>query len=228
MLGEALPDRDARAGDDVRDARREPGLHQQLDQVHGGERGDLARLDDEGVARGERRGDLPAGLEQRVVPGGDQRADADRLVHDDAVHVGAARVHDTPAALVHDEVGEVAEGVGDVVDVDPALFQGLAGVPALDQRDLLAVALEQVPDAAQQRGALGDRRAGPRAGVEGPPGRGDGRVRVVRPALGHGREGPGVCGVEDLPLRAGCGVTPHPVHMNGLDCCRHVVLPSDH
>lgn len=82
-------------------------------------------------------------------------------MHDDAVDVRGAGVHDPAAALAHDLVGEVPEGVGHAVDVDPALLQGLAGVPALDQADLLAVALEQVGDPAQQRRPLGHGGTGP-------------------------------------------------------------------
>ena len=56
-----------------------------------GARGQLAGLEDEGAARGDRRGDLPGGLQQRVVPRRDERAHADRLGHHAADHVGAAR-----------------------------------------------------------------------------------------------------------------------------------------
>lgn len=80
----------AGAGDEVGDTVGQSGLGEEPDQVDRGERGDLAGLEHEGVARGEGRGDLPAGLEQRVVPRGDQGADADRFVHDDTVHIGVA------------------------------------------------------------------------------------------------------------------------------------------
>lgn len=138
-------------------------------------------------------------------------------MHDHAVHVGRTGVDDPAAALVHHQVGEVPEGVGDVIDVDPALLQRLAGVPALDEGDLLAVALEQVGDPAEQRGALGDGGTGPVALVEGPAGGRDRRVGVLGTALGHQLERRRVGGVEDLPRLAGCGGLPHPVYVNGLD-----------
>lgn len=147
--GEACADGVTGTGHHVGDTGRQPGFDQQADEFHRGQRGDLARLEDERVARGEGRGDLPAGLEQRVVPGGDQRADTDRFVDDDTVDVGGAGVDHASRALAGDQVGEVAEGVADAVHVDPSLFQGLARVPALQQRDALAVALEQVGGAAQ-------------------------------------------------------------------------------
>lgn len=64
VLGEPGAHRVARAGDEVGGPVGEPGLGEQLDQVDGGERGDLAGLEHEGVAGGEGRGDLPAGLEE--------------------------------------------------------------------------------------------------------------------------------------------------------------------
>lgn len=174
------------------------------------------------LPHGEGGGDLPAGLEQRVVPRGDQGADADRLVHDDAVHVGVARVDDPAAALVHDEVGEVAEGVGDVVDVDAALLQGLAGVAALGDRDLLAVPLEEPGDPAQQLGALGDGLVGPGAVVEGAACGGHGCVGVLGSALGDECQDGGVRGVEDLASGACSGGLPDTVDVEGFQGCRGV------
>ncbi len=203
VLGEAGADGVARSGDQVGDAGRQAGLGQQVDQRDGRHRRDLAGLDHEGVARGERRGDLPTGLEQRVVPGRDHGADADRLMDDDAVDVGRARVDHPAGRLGGDQVGEVAEGVGDAVDVDASLLEGLARVPALQQAEFLTVADEEVGDAAQQGGALGDGGAGPGALVECLPGRGHRPFRVLLVALRDHGEGPGVRGVEDLARRAG-------------------------
>ncbi len=203
VLGEPGADRVPGAGDEVGHARGQAGLGQQVDQGDGGHRGDLAGLDHEGVAGGERWGDLPARLEERVVPGGDQRADADRFVDDHAVDVGRARVDDPARGLGGYQVGEVAEGVGDAGDVDAALLDGLARVPALQQAELLAVAHQQVGHAAQQGGALGDRGARPGALVERVPGGGHSAFGVLLVTLGDHGERPGVRGVADLPGRAG-------------------------
>lgn len=70
--------------------------------------------------------------------------------------VGRAGVDDPAGRLARDQVGEVAEGVGDTVDVDPALLHGLARVTALQQAELFAVAYEKIGDAAQKCGACGD------------------------------------------------------------------------
>ncbi|BFO14680.1 hypothetical protein SHKM778_10680 [Streptomyces sp. KM77-8] len=77
-------------------------------------------------------------------------------MYDDAVDVGRARVDDPAGRLPGDQVGEVAEGVGDTVDVDAPLLGGLARVPALQQAEPLPVPYEQAGDAAQQRGTFGD------------------------------------------------------------------------
>ena len=107
----------AGAEDQVADARGEPGLLEQPHQDDAGVRRELARLEHEGVAGGQAGRDLPGGLQQRVVPGRDQRADAERLVDDPAEHVGAAGVDD-PAGVLGGDVAVVAEHrdhVGDVV-----------------------------------------------------------------------------------------------------------------
>ena len=98
----------AGAEDEVADAGRQPGLGQQPHQVDRGVRRQLAGLEDEGVAGREAGGDLPGDLEERVVPRRDQRADADRLVHDPADDVGVAGV-DHPAGVLGRDPAVVAE-----------------------------------------------------------------------------------------------------------------------
>lgn len=90
------------------------------------------------------RRDLPTRLEERIVPRGDEAADTYGLVHHDAVDLLGPGIDDPPAALVHDEVGEVAEGVAHTVHVDPALFEGLSRVLALQSAEQFPVALQQV------------------------------------------------------------------------------------
>jgi hypothetical protein len=62
----------------VEDARRQHGV-QQLDDAHHRERGLLARLQDHGVADGESRRDLAAGVDGRPVEGDDLADDTDGL-----------------------------------------------------------------------------------------------------------------------------------------------------
>ncbi len=70
-VGEAL--------DDVEDAVGQAGLGEDLGELERGERRQLGRLEDHGVAAGERRRRLPAGDLERVVPGADAGDDAERL-----------------------------------------------------------------------------------------------------------------------------------------------------
>ena len=130
-------------------------------------RGQLAGLEHEGVAGRQAGATFQDGLQQRVVPRRDQAADADRLVHDPADHVGASGVDD-PAGVLGGDVGVVAEHADDVVDVVLALDEPLAGVERLGAGDLVLVALEQVGDPVQQRGrARAPRRRGQAPVVEG-------------------------------------------------------------
>ena len=90
---------------------------------------------------------------------------------------------DDPTALGVGDPAEVAEDAGDVVDVDLALDQALAGVERLHPGELGLVALEQVGDAQQQVAALAGTGARPGPGVEGRARRGDRGLGVRRGGL---------------------------------------------
>ena len=81
----------------------------QLHQQHDRGRRLLGRLEHDGVAGGQRRGELPGGHQQREVPRDDLADDAERLVEvvGDGVVVELARC----ALLGADRAGEVAEVV---------------------------------------------------------------------------------------------------------------------
>ena len=142
MADEAGADRLAVARDDVEDAGRED-LRGELAEAQRGQRRELGRLEDDRVARGERRADLPDGHHQRVVPRRDLAHDADRLAPDHArvaLHVLAR------GAALHHACGAGEEA--HVVDRDRHLLAGdrhrLADVGGLEAAELLAVLLEQV------------------------------------------------------------------------------------
>ncbi len=83
-------------------------------QDEGVDRRHLARLEDDGAARGQCRGDLEHDLVQRVVPRRDGADDADGLVHDE-------RVADLLFPLEGlGGVGGVGEGAGRQADLDGA------------------------------------------------------------------------------------------------------------
>ena len=107
-VGEGLADALARPEDEVDDAGRGARLLEQADQGDGRQGRDRGRLQDRRVAGGQGRGELPAHLQERVVPRPDEPAHPDRLVDDPAERGRVARV-DEPAALL---VGEVARSSG--------------------------------------------------------------------------------------------------------------------
>ncbi|GAB2921144.1 hypothetical protein GCM10027028_18560 [Streptomyces sundarbansensis] len=136
-----------------------------------------------------------------MVPGGDERAHADRLVDDPAEDVGA-HVHD-PAAVLVGDLAEVAEGVRHILDVDPGLGQGFAGVEGLGAGDLLPVAQQQVVHTEQHVGTAAGGGAGPVGLLEGPPGGAYRAVDVVGVGLVDGGDDGGVEGVDHLAPAAG-------------------------
>ena len=168
--------------DQVADAGRQPGLLEQAHQVDARVRCQLARLEHEGVTGRQARRDLPAGLQQRVVPGRDQAADAERLVDDPADHVGVAGVDD-PTGVLGGGPAVVTEHRDHVGDVVPALDQALARVRGLGLRDRVGVPLEQVGGAEQEVASLTGGRRGPGSLVEGAVGGVDGERRVLGPGL---------------------------------------------
>ena len=145
----------------------------------------------------ERGRDLPRHLQQRIVPRRDQHAHPDGFAHHPADHRGIADVDQPVAHSTADELGVVAEHRRDVVDVDPALGQRLSGVPGLQPRQRLLVALQQIGDPVEQRGALGDGGGRPCAVVERRARRGDGVACVLGGGLVDDRGDAAVGGVDD-------------------------------
>ena len=215
------PDLGSGAQDEVGGAGREPGLLQCPHQQDRGGGGELAGLEDDRVAGEEGRGDLPTGLQQRVVPGSDEPADPDRLVDDPADGVVAAGV-DHPAGVGAAEPAVVAEAGDDVGDVVLALHQPLAGVQRLGAGELLGVALDEVGGAQQQRSALPLGGVRPGSLVEGArgPRRSPPRCRDV--SLPNGRGERAVSGTADLPAPSGHRIPPFPIH---IQVC-HAPSPS--
>ena len=157
VLDERLAGR-AGAGDDVDDARRQVGLLADLGEQQRGERRGLGRLQDDGVAAGQRRGDLPRQHQQREVPGDDLAGDAERR----AAVAGVLELVG-PAGVV-EEVG------GDLRDVDVArLLDRLAVVDRLQDGQLAAALLDDPGDPVEVLGALAARHPapGPRVGAAG-------------------------------------------------------------
>ncbi len=150
---------------EVDDAGRDAGLVEEPGQGDGRERRHLGGLHDHGVARSQRGRDLPAHLEERVVPRPDQTAHANGLVDDPAERVRVTAV-DEAARVLSGEVGVVAEDTRDVGHVPAALAHRLARVERLEPGHRLEIAIDEPGDAVEQRSAFVRRSVRPIGRVE--------------------------------------------------------------
>ena len=205
-----IADRRARAEDEVGHPAGQARLLQRPHEQDGGGRRQFAGLQHDGVAGQQRRCDLPGRLQKRIVPRGDQGADAHGGVHDPADRIGATGV-DHAAGVGAADAGEVSERGDDVVHVVFRLDQTLAGVHGLGVREILTVALDDIGDPGQQLAALAFRRGPPRPMIEGVAGGGDGRLGVGGRSLSDARHELAVSGAVDLSPAAVEGRAPRPV-----------------
>ena len=218
VLDDRVAGGDAVARHDVEHAGREDlGLGDQLREPEQRERRVLGRLDHDGVPGGERGSDLPGRHVQRVVPGGDQPGDADRLAAQDArepLHVLAGgQPAEDPGAR-----GEEPELVGDDRDLlGHREREDLAHVLRLEAPELVGVLLDQVGHPQQGSAPLPGRGVGPGL-VVGLPGGGDRSVDVGRGRLRDLGDHVAVGGADDLAGLAVRGVRPlaADVHLVGL------------
>ena len=108
---------------------RHAGLDEDVAEQQRGERGERRRLEDDRVAAGQGRGELPGGDEQREVPRHDEAADADRLAQHD-VEPGVLDRDDRAEVLVGG-AGVVLEHVGRRVRLPAGVADRVAGVAGL-------------------------------------------------------------------------------------------------
>ena len=144
------------AGDDVDHAGRDAGLlgePRRLD--HRGGR-HLRRLDDHGVAGGQRRRHRHDGEEQRRVPRHDHADHAERLAEGIVEHRGAVE-RDDPALDLVGEAAVVIEPVRHDPGLEDHLVEELAVLRGLDAADLVGVRMDRVGPAHQQPAAPGRR-----------------------------------------------------------------------
>ena len=184
MQRERLARHFAQAIDHVQHTWWPAGLREQCRQPQTAQRGLLGGLQDDRVARGERRRDLPHGHQQRVIPRRDRADDAQRLaqyhVHDARFGVGH-RALELVDAFGHEADGLDHRGQVDADDVG----DGLAHVEGLEHRQRLRVAIDELREAVQHLHALPRRHARPDAGAEGALRRSDRPVDVCRGARRH-------------------------------------------
>ena len=170
------PDDRALAGQHGEHALGQAGLERELADPHRGQRRDLGRLQHDGVAGGQRRGEAPAGDRHREVPGHDHADHAERLAER---HVEAAGHRDLATEQPLGGGGVVVEAVADVAGLPAGVADGVAGVLDLEPRQLLDV---RVDDGGEATAAAGPARRAPRpARRRRPRGRARSRRRPPRP-----------------------------------------------
>ena len=184
MSDEAVTDHRPLAGQDREDVLGQPRLAGQLAQAERGQRRELGRFQDHGVAGGEGGSEAPAGDGHGEVPGHDHAHDPERFLEGD---VDAARYRYLAAEQPFRGRRVVVEHVADVARLPPGVADGVAGVDHLEPGELLAVGVHGFGEAAQEAATVG--RGDPPPLLERPPGVVDGRVRLLPGGagdLGHG------------------------------------------
>ena len=181
VRGDRFTDDRPDPADQIEHAGREPHLVDDVGQDERVDRRHLARLQHDGAAGGQRRGDLEDDLVQRVVPRRDGAHDADRLTDDEGV----------PDLLLPFEalggVGGIGERAGGQAHLDGSRQRHRhAHLVRDDLGDLVGAGAERLGDPGQQLAPL-------LAGGGGPAGEGgggglDGLVDVLGRALGNGGE----------------------------------------
>ena len=125
-VGQDRIDRFLVAVDDIEHALGQAGLEQELAEPHRHRRIALRRLEDKGVAAGERRGEFPHRDHRREIKRGDAGDDAERLPHREQVDAGTGalgvfaleQVGNAAGELDHFEAAlHVALGVGESLAV---------------------------------------------------------------------------------------------------------------
>ena len=152
MLDQALPHDRALADEDVHDAVRNPGLEAQLAEPQRGERRQLGRLEDDRVATGERRPELPAGDVRREVPRDDEPDDAEWLTERGSDSAGHG---DRLAAVLVDGSGVEVEDLRHHADLAARSGDRLAHVLRLDPSELLGVLLDQRRESPKKAASIG-------------------------------------------------------------------------
>lgn len=174
----------ARAAHDVHDARRETRQLEELGECDGGSAGELGRLDDEGVAGGQARRQLPRQEQQRRVPCGDGGHHAQGFPSREDELVRLVYRQDGAFDLVR-QPRVVVVPLGDGLQLDPHFAEQLAVVPDLDLGKPVRIFGDQISHSAQQRPAGGGGHLRPLGRMECGLGGGDGGVDIALVAVRH-------------------------------------------
>jgi hypothetical protein len=202
--GQRLAGLQAKAVDDIEG----PGRQQIADQVGPEQdrgRGLFGGLDHHAVAGGQRWSQLPAGHQQREIPGDDLAHHAQGLV--EVIGDRIAIDFGDPALLGADAAGEIAEVVDGQRQVGGGrLADRLAVVPGLGGGQEVEIFLHPLGHRVQDHRALGG--GGPTPGVFGGVGRVQGGLDVLLVGASHLAERLAVHGRGVLEIAAGDGFDP--------------------
>jgi hypothetical protein len=152
----------AEAGDHVDDAGGDAGQFDELHELEERRRRELRRLDDDRVARGERRGQLPRGEKQRGVPRDDRRDNAERFVACEVEDVRLVGRDDGAFDLIG-EAAVVVKPLGHVRDDRLHLRDELAVVADFDLGEGLCVLDDQIAERPLERTPARRRQRSPNA-----------------------------------------------------------------
>jgi hypothetical protein len=220
-IGEQRVDRFLVAVDDVEHAGREPGFDQQLGKPHRHARVALRRLEDEGIAAGERRRELPHRNHGREVERRDAGDDAERLTQRVEIDAGPGAVGEFALEQVRDATGEldhleaalnVALGIGDGLavlggeELGERIVLLLHQFQELEQHARAALRIGRGPGRLRRLG-IGDGLLHLRFGREGDLGLDLAGIRVEHVAAAAGRSRHGLAADEMADVAHGASST---------------------
>ena len=181
--------------DDVNNTRGETSLNNQLGGVKTRQRSLLGGLQNDGVAGGNGRTDLPSPHEDREVPGNNLATDTNGLVAGVGESLGVG-----VNGLAVDLVGPatvVTKTSGGVGDINLGHGDGLAVVQSLNGGQDLDITLEEVGQLGEEAATLGGGHLSPDT-LEALAGSLDGNVDILLGGLVHRDNGLLVGGVDGL------------------------------
>ena len=132
----------------IEDAGGQARLDHELGEPHGHARIALGRLQDEGVAAGDRRRELPHRDHRREVERRDAGDDAERLAHGIEVDAGAGGIAELALHQVRDAAGELHH-LEAALDVALGVGDDLAVLAGEELRELVVIALHELEELEQ-------------------------------------------------------------------------------
>ena len=147
-IGQDGVDRLLVAVDDVEHARRQPGLEQQLREPHRHGRIAFRRLEDEGIAAGERRREFPHRDHGGEIERRDAGDDAKRLAHGIKVDTGTGTFAEFALEKVRNAAGEF-DHLEAALDVALGVRERLAVLGGKEPRQAVEFLLRQVEELEQ-------------------------------------------------------------------------------